>query len=83
MKGLAVTLAPIRVNVVAPGLVLTELLDKLPKEMAFASLEKAKEKSLTKDNGLPDDASEAYLYFMKDSFVTGVVLDTNGGLFFS
>ena len=82
MKGLAVTLAPVRVNVVAPGFIITELLEKLPKEMAHASV-KAKAKSLTKDNGSPDDTSEAYLYFMKDSFVTGVVLDTNGGVFFS
>ncbi|GAM39361.1 hypothetical protein EIK77_009617 [Talaromyces pinophilus] len=83
MKGLAVTLAPVRVNVVAPGFIITELLERLPKEMAHASVEKAKAKSLTKDNGSPDDTSEAYLYFMKDSFVTGVVLDTNGGVFFS
>uniref|UniRef100_A0A093VVA9 Tropinone reductase-like 3 n=1 Tax=Talaromyces marneffei PM1 TaxID=1077442 RepID=A0A093VVA9_TALMA len=83
MKGLAVTLAPIRVNVVAPGFILTELLEKLPTEMAHASIENAKAKSLTKNIGSPDDTSEAYLYFMKDSFVTGVVLDTNGGVFLS
>lgn len=81
MKGLAVTLAPVRVNVVAPGFTVTELLDRLPKEMAQAGVENARARSLTKDNGLPDDISEAYLYFMKDSFVTGVVLDTNGGVF--
>ncbi|QGA13061.1 hypothetical protein EYB26_000706 [Talaromyces marneffei] len=83
MKGLAVTLAPVRVNVVAPGFILTELLEKLPTEMAHASIENAKAKSLTKNIGSPDDTSEAYLYFMKDSFVTGVVLDTNGGVFLS
>lgn len=83
MKGLAVTLAPVRVNVVAPGFIVTEILDRLPKEMAHAGAEKAKAKSLTGDNGSPDDTSEAYLYFMKDTFVTGVALDTNGGVFFS
>jgi NAD(P)-dependent dehydrogenase (short-subunit alcohol dehydrogenase family) len=83
MKGLAVTLAPVRVNVVAPGFILTELIERLPKEMAHAGVENAKVKSLTKDIGSPDDTSEAYLYFMKDTFVTGVVLNTNGGLFLS
>ena len=83
MKGLAATLAPVRVNVVAPGFIITELLDKLPKNMAHEAAETAKTKSLTKENGSPDDTSEAYLYFMKDNFVTGSALDTNGGVFYT
>lgn len=83
MKGVAVSLARVRVNIVVPGFIVTELLEKLPKEIAQASAEIFKAKSLTKENRSPDDTSDEYLYFTKDSFVTGVVLDTNGGVFFS
>lgn len=82
MRGLAVTLAPVRVNAVAPGFIITELIQRLPTEMAQGAIEKYKAQSLTKDNGYPDDTAEAYLYFMKDTYVTGTVLNTNGGVFF-
>ncbi|KAJ5724550.1 hypothetical protein N7493_006278 [Penicillium malachiteum] len=81
MKGLAVTLSPIRVNVVSPGFVLTGLIDRLPEEMRNGLIEKSREKSLTKDIGYPEDAAEAYLYLMKDYFVTGATITTNGGVF--
>jgi NAD(P)-dependent dehydrogenase (short-subunit alcohol dehydrogenase family) len=81
MRGLAVTLAPIRVNAVSPGFILTELIDRLPQEMAQDAIEKHKQKSLTKDVGYPDDTAEAYLYLMRDSFATGSVVVTNGGVF--
>ncbi|KAJ5721437.1 uncharacterized protein N7483_009371 [Penicillium malachiteum] len=81
MKGLAVTLSPIRVNVVSPGFVLTGLIDRLPEEMRNGLIEKSMKQSLTKDIGYPEDAAEAYLYLMKDHFVTGATIATNGGVF--
>ncbi|KAH8690255.1 oxidoreductase [Talaromyces proteolyticus] len=81
MRGLAVTLPPIRVNVVSPGFILTEIIERLPKEMSENAIERHKQQSLTKDVGYPGDTAEAYLYFMRDSFVTGSVLVTNGGVF--
>ncbi|KAJ6028760.1 hypothetical protein N7540_004336 [Penicillium herquei] len=81
MKGLAVTLSPIRVNIVSPGFVLTELIDRLPAEMRNGLIEKSTARSLTKDIGYPEDAAEAYLYLMKDYFVTGATIATNGGVF--
>lgn len=81
MRGLAITLAPVRVNAVSPGFILTELIDRLPQEMAQDAIKNHKEKSLTKDVGYPDDTAEAYLYLMKDSFATGSVVVTNGGVF--
>lgn len=81
MRGLAITLAPIRVNAVSPGFILTELIDRLPQEMAQNAIEQHKQKSLTGDVGYPDDTAEAYLYLMRDSFATGSVVVTNGGVF--
>lgn len=79
MRGLAVTLSPIRVNAVSPGFILTEFVDRLPSEMVDGMVEKYTQESLTKDIGYPDDTAEAYLYLMKDYFVTGTVMATNGG----
>jgi NAD(P)-dependent dehydrogenase (short-subunit alcohol dehydrogenase family) len=79
MKGLAITLGPIRVNAVSPGFILTELTGRLPKEMKEGAIEKYTQQSLTKDIGYPEDTAEAYLYLMKDYFVTGSTVATNGG----
>lgn len=75
MRGLAVDLAPVRVNCVSPGSVKTELLSGMPDEV----LEYMKQVTLTKRLGRPEDVAEAYLYAMKDGFVTGSVLHSNGG----
>lgn len=75
-RGLAVDLAPVRVNCVAPGAVDTELLQAFGGESV---LNYFKEKSVTKTVGRPEDAAEAYLYCMRDQFVTGAVIKSNGG----
>lgn len=74
-RALAVDLAPIRVNCVSPGSVQTELLSGLPESAA----EYMRQKTLIKRLGRPEDMAEAYLYAMKDGFVTGSVLHSNGG----
>lgn len=79
MKGLAVTLGPIRVNAVSPGFILTPLIERLPAEMRDGMIEKYTEQSLTKDIGYPEDTAEAYMYLMKDYFATGSTVATNGG----
>jgi NAD(P)-dependent dehydrogenase (short-subunit alcohol dehydrogenase family) len=74
-RGLAVDMAPIRVNLVSPGAIKTELFAGLPAQME----EKYKQATLVKRLGRPEDVAEAYLYFMKDGFVTGSQVDSNGG----
>ncbi|KAJ5826135.1 hypothetical protein N7474_003273 [Penicillium riverlandense] len=80
MKGLAITLTPIRVNAVSPGFILTELTERMPKGILERNVEKHKLQSLTKDVGHPEDTAEAYLYLMKDYFATGSTVATNGGV---
>jgi NAD(P)-dependent dehydrogenase (short-subunit alcohol dehydrogenase family) len=76
MRGLAVDLAPIRVNLVSPGAIKTELLMRV----ATPEVEKAwSTKTLVGRLGRPEDAAEAYLYTMKDGFVTGSIVHTDGG----
>lgn len=74
-KGLAVDLSPVRVNCVSPGSIKTELFNGLSEEV----LESMRQASLTKRLGRPEDVAEAYLYAMRDGFVTGSILHSNGG----
>ncbi|PWY65391.1 NAD(P)-binding protein [Aspergillus eucalypticola CBS 122712] len=78
VRGLALDLKPIRVNIVSPGPVHTELFDGFG-EIRDAVLEAFKEKSLTGAVGRPEDVAEAYIYIMKDRYITGSCVASNGG----
>ncbi|WP_118185441.1 SDR family NAD(P)-dependent oxidoreductase [Paraburkholderia phosphatilytica] len=80
-KAMARELAPdgIRVNAVAPGLIDTELLQgKITDDGKQAVADSTPMGRL----GLPLDIANAFLFLASDlsSYVTGVVLDVNGGL---
>lgn len=79
MRNLALDLAPIRVNLICPGAVLTELWDGMPKERMESFMEQIKGKCTTGELGRPEDVAESYLYVMRDWNVSGSVIDTNGG----
>jgi len=63
------------VNCVSPGATKTELLSHIPDEIQ----EYMRQGILTKRLGRVEDLVEAYLYVMKDGFVTSSVLHSNGG----
>ncbi len=79
-KALALELGPhgIRVNVVAPGLTLTDATAHQPKEMHEAVANHTPLKRL----GLPDDIAGAILFYCADwsKFVTGTYLPVSGGI---
>jgi NAD(P)-dependent dehydrogenase (short-subunit alcohol dehydrogenase family) len=66
-RSLAVQLAPIRVNVIIPGAVRTELLDKI----SGGNPDMWKERTLTKEVGSAEGAAEAYLFCMRSALATG------------
>ncbi|MFB7330984.1 SDR family oxidoreductase [Streptomyces adustus] len=76
--GLAIELAPVRVNVVSPGWVDTALWDQLgmDKEAAFAELA---ERLPARRVGTPDDIAQAFSSVMHNGFITGTVLHVDGG----
>lgn len=79
-RGLAVDLKPLRVNVVAPGAVVTPLWTKdLVGDNLEAAIKSVGERLLTGEAGTPEQVVEAYLWLIKDRFVTGEVVRTNGG----
>jgi len=78
-RGLALDLKPIRVNVVSPGVVHTEMFSFIPKEQLDAVLQSFKDGSTTGTVGRPEDLAESYIYLMKDQYITGSVIESNGG----
>ena len=74
-RGLAVDLKPLRVNIVAPGAIATELWEGIPSQIT----DSFKKMALAGELGRPEDTAEAYIYAMKDSYVTGTTLYSDGG----
>lgn len=76
--GLAVELAPIRVNGVCPGAIRTEAWEEVPKE--FRRVQEARlAGQLVPRVGEPAEVAEAYLYLMRGTYTTGQVLRVEGG----
>ena len=78
-RGLAVELAPIRVNLVCPGAVVTPLWDSLPEPMRKGFLEQAAAGLPVRHVADADEVATAYTYLMKQTFSTGEVLVVDGG----
>ncbi|KAM0415692.1 hypothetical protein ACHAPT_013364 [Fusarium lateritium] len=78
-RGLAVGLAPIRVNLVSLGAIRTELLEGAVANWGEAVLEGAKGNSLLGIVGDPRDVAETYLGIMKNYFQTGTITLVEGG----
>jgi NAD(P)-dependent dehydrogenase (short-subunit alcohol dehydrogenase family) len=77
-RSLAVDLAPIRVNVIIPGAVYTELAERLTGGNADV-LSTFKAMSLTKQVGTPEGAAEAYLFCMRSALATGQSFTIDNG----
>ena len=78
-RGLAVELAPVRVNAVRPGAIRTPLWDPVPEERRTALFAALAERTLAKTVGEPQQIAAAHLYLMDNRFVTGTVLTVDGG----
>jgi len=77
---MAVELAPVRVNVVAPGIVRTPIWDRLPKEQREAFFEARGAALPVRKVGDPADVAEAYLSFMRSGYTTGQIVVVDGGM---
>jgi len=67
----------ITVNAVAPGPIETELITNLPEELK----ERIRNRVPMGRFGTPEEVAEAVIFLIKCDFVTGEVLDVNGGYY--
>ena len=76
-RALAKELGPsgVRVNAVAPGVILTDMCAGLPAQ----TLENLRQETPVGRNGAPEDVAQAIAYLVDAPFVTGQVLGVNGG----
>ena len=76
-KALAKELGPsgIRVNCVAPGVILTDMCGNVAQDV----LEEMAEEACVGRNGTPEDVAKAMAYLADAEFITGHVLSVNGG----
>ena len=68
----------VRVNAIAPGFIMTEMVEKMPEKV----LEMMKGKTPLGRLGRPEDIADAFLFLASDesSFINGAVLSVDGGL---
>ena len=78
-RALALELAPIRVNVVSPGVVRTELWRDMTEEDRRGLFESSAAALPVGRVGTPEDVAEAYLYLMRGGYSTGSVVVVDGG----
>jgi NAD(P)-dependent dehydrogenase (short-subunit alcohol dehydrogenase family) len=78
-RALALELAPVRVNVVSPGVVRTELWRDLAQEDREGLYASTAASLPVGRVGEPADIAEAYLYLMRGGYSTGSVVTVDGG----
>ena len=78
-RALAVELAPIRVNIVCPGVVKTPLWADMTEADRDALYQQMGAKLLVGHVGEPEEVAEAYLYLMRQTYGTGQVIVVDGG----
>lgn len=78
-RAMAVELAPIRVNVVLPGVIKTNLWDTIPEKEREDFYSSVGNSLLLKRVGQADEIAAAYIFLMKQTFATGQTLVVDGG----
>ncbi|GJJ14165.1 hypothetical protein Clacol_008425 [Clathrus columnatus] len=78
-RGLAVDLAPIRVNCICPGVIKTELWDGMPPDKREQFYATVAGNLLLKYVPEPNEVAEAYLFLMKCDYITGQRIQIDGG----
>ncbi|MEW9701375.1 SDR family oxidoreductase [Paenibacillus sp. SI8] len=76
---LALELAPLRVNVVSPGIIDTPSRSKMPEEARNQFYGTVAAKLPVKRVGKAADVAQSVLYLIQNGFVTGTVLHVEGG----
>lgn len=80
VRAMAVELAPLRINALAPGYINTPRLKKISGRDPKALLKKLDTQVPLKRIGEASEAAESILYLLTNSYTTGVILYIDGGI---
>ncbi len=78
-RGLALELAPVRVNAVSPGMIETPIWDDLPPEQRRGMFETTAAQLPVRKIGQPEDVADAVLFLMTTTYATGSTVRVDGG----
>ena len=78
-RGLALELAPVRVNAVSPGMIETPIWDDLPSEKRRGVFEITAAHLPVRKIGQPEDIANAVLFLMTTTYATGSTVRVDGG----
>jgi len=78
-RTLAVELAPLRVNVISPGIVMTPAYAEMPGSAREAMFEAMAANLPVRRVGRPEDVAMTVLYLMQNGYTTGTVIHVDGG----
>ncbi|MBG9546787.1 SDR family oxidoreductase [Cytobacillus firmus] len=78
-RGLSVDLAPIRVNVVSPGIVDTPIYAGMPDNQRQTLFNDIAQQLPVGRIAKPEDIAETYVYLAKNGFTTGTAVLSDGG----
>ncbi|ALC85600.1 short-chain dehydrogenase [Bacillus sp. FJAT-22090] len=79
VRGLAIELSPMRVNVVAPGTVNTPIYAGMPDDQREGMFNRIAEQLPVKRIAQPEDIAQSYVYLAQNGFTTGSVVAIDGG----
>lgn len=79
VKVLAKELSPLRVNAISPGLTETEAYAGMAPDVREQMLARAAESLPARRYGRPEDQAKGYLFVIDNPFMTGAVVDIDGG----
>ena len=78
-RALAVEIAPIRVNAIAPGAVDTPLFAAMPEDVRARRFEAMAGQTTVGRIGAADEVADVVLMLMRNGYVSGAVVDIDGG----
>lgn len=78
-RSLALELAPIRVNAIAPGTIHTPVWDVVPEHDRTTYFEQAKKTLPVRRIGQPEDVAQAVRFLIECGYMTGDVIRCDGG----
>ena len=82
VRGVAKEIAPIRINVMSPGLIDTPMI-ALTGDERDAHYEKVTKNNLIPRAGKPEECASGIVFLIENDFVTGTTLDVDGGILLS